>query len=912
MEILKRIAKVSALLIGLVGPVLATEQIAIDHFGYLNSDEAPAIIDQIEAQDLLNVELSHSGKSIQKRSGYGSYKTLSGSQPIHGGHHFFDSSGNDIQVWGSSTSLWGIVADATPVQLLSSATLNTTWDCADSQGSAYCVDSSRDALIKTAGASMTWYTSPLGTMATITPERLLIAGVAAAPNSIYVSAANNFTNFTTGINAQDSFVEQIASPGSRLTHIEYGCGRWLWWKDQSFGYVLGTDQTNLKIVTVSNQIGTQDNSSATDPDGNVYFRAQDGHIYKYDCTNLVKLTQNITPSIQTSGRRTSNLYIQASQADFQTGTISPTGQLSTTISPGDVMPSSFTATDDIAADWNAGTLTNTVVTAGSVKLNYNAMASVANPSFETGSTLGHTVCDNWTGPDDFGWSQSANGGTPKGTGCPSGFSGTSGNASAIHAATDVGTLTAQLIDISSTVVASASMDLTGSICTGSTITISSSGLLGKRVKVRFKYNSTNYPNSYLYHSNFYILGGDVPVKYYNAINAGLPQPYIDLVSGSGGLSSVTSGSFASRTLDTGITNSYASMTPVYTQSTSAPIFTLQHSVDGTAWANVATSTATSYPVNRYVRYLSSFTPSAAEDANSTLDSMVVVARSSGTYYSPVINKPNLTSWDTLNATILNNNGSHAFYMRGSTNSFTVLSSTPSWTAQTIGAVVSISTSTYFQLRDDFGVTGSTHNPTLSDFTINWFEGSASDKAYATYFDNAIWWALAYGSGVSVNNYVFKYDLILNGWTLFNIPSAGFITQNNSLYFGSPTTSAIYRYGSATSDNGTAINAYWQSKDFPGSDPWLENSYTQMDIFARRNTNSTLTVGYILNASTTSTSFSVSLSSTTDAAIRYKKMLPAGKLGGLINVKFSDTSTTSAWEILGFRVKYDPLPYRPTQ
>lgn len=901
MAILKRIAKCAALLIGLSLPLLATEQIATDHFGYLNNNEAPAIIDTAAAQDLLNVDVTPGGKSIKKRSGYGSYKTVTGSQPMHGGYHFFDTSGNDVQVWGSSTSLFGIVADASPTQLISSATLNTTWDCADTQGNAYCVDSSRDALIKTNGATKTWYSSPLGTMVAVTPERLLIAGVAAAPNSIYISGASDFANFTTGITVPDSFVEQIAAPGSKLTHIEYACNRWLWWKDQSFGYVLGTDQTNLSIKIVSSQIGSQDNSSAVDPDGNVYFRAQDGHIYKYDCTNLMKLTTDITPSIQTSGRRTANLYLQTTQTDWQSGTILPTNSLSTTLSPGDVMPSSFSITETATTDWAQGTLTNLEVTGGTSLIISTSTAATGWTGF-SGPNAGPLST----------WNPTDNCGTVADKGGDTFVIENSNGGTAI-------TLTVTLEDASTAaVIATVTVPWANNSCswTQRTLTVGSSNAR-RRAKVHVTGGlSVGFSGA------FTLTGADVIFYTLSDTDGAFKRIFMDSSINDGstfasaGISSISQGTYQSKAYSLSVsTISFIEMDANWTANTLVPSLVLQGATSSAGpWTNITLSTGVSI-VNSaytYVRYLSTFTIAGNASAYSTLDDVTIVGRSSGTYYSPVVNRPNLTSWDTLNATYVNNSGSHAFYLRSSTNSFAVGSATPTWTAQTPGNVISISTGTWFEFRDDFVVTASSQNPTLSDFQINWFEGTASDKAYATYFDNAIWWALAFGAGQSTNNYIFKFDLLNPGWTLYNIPASGFLTQNNALYFGSPSTNSIYRFGNSTSDNGSSINAYWQSKDFPGTDPWLENSYAQMDVIVRRNTGQSLTVGYTLNASTTTTSFSVSLSSTTDATIRYKKLLPAGKLGGLINVKFSDTSTTSAWEVLGMRVKYEPMAYRPTQ
>lgn len=780
MAILKRIRLGVGLFFTLgVSLCKGTEQVALDHFGYLNSNEAPAIIDIAEAQDLLNIEVTSGGKSIKKRSGYGSYKTLAGSQAIHGGHHFFDTSGNDVQVWGSSTSLFGIVADAAATTLVSSATLNATWDCADSQGSAYCVNTSRNGLIKTNGATMTWYAAPLGTMVAITPERLLVAGIAAAPNSIYYSAGSDFTNFTVGVNPPDSSIEPIASPGSRLMHIEYGCGRWLWWKDQSFGYVLGTDQTNLKIVTVSSLIGTRDNSSAIDPNGNVYFRGQDGHIYRYDCTNLTKLTQDIAPSIQTSGSRISNAWLVSSLADF-----------------------------------NLGTTSNTTVGSAGVAIS-TTNTNFTDNSFEQAGTGG------WTRSIPGGTFDNSSVGFIVGDNCGT-INAKDGSKLRRASATGAFTVTFALVDsISGTSYGSTSVVFASNSCTWTQRTITPSVAAKTSVKIHMTCSSSS---DYLDSVNFAYSG--TPVTFWTA----------------------------SDTISSGV-------------STIVGFDFFQN--------GVTTNTA-------------------------------------GAYYSSVHNAPNITSWSTLNIDSVDGSGTNTFYLRSSTISFTVLQSTPSWTTQISGQVISISTGTYFQFRDDFAVAYASYTPILQDFSLNWFEGIASDKAYTTYFDNAIWWALAYGSGQTTNNYVFKFDLINPGWTLFDIGIGGFLTQNNALYFGSSSTGALYRYGNSTSDNGTAISAYWKSKDFPGSDPWIENSYNQLDIVAQRNVSQLLTVGYTLNASTTTTSYTVSLSSSTDDTIRNKKLLPAGKIGGLINVKFSDSSASSAWEVLGFRIKYEPLPYRPTQ
>jgi hypothetical protein len=906
-------------------------QIASQKFGGLNNNDSPAVIDDSQAQDLLNVDITPGGKSVKKRSGFGIYKTLTGSTGIHGGIHFFDSSGNDVQVWGSSTSLWGTVGDATPVQLVSSATLNATWDCADTQGFAYCVDSSRDALIKTNGTTMTWYAAPLGTMVTVTPERLLVSGVASNPSRIYYSAANNFTNFTVGINVSDSSYEDIAAPGAKITHIRYAFGRWMWFKDQSFGYVLGTDQTNLQIVTVSNTVGTVDNSSVY-YNNHLYFRGQEGHIYDYDGSNLTKLSLDISPNVQSAGRRVSNLWTQTTQSDWQAGGSSTNGAANAvnfTISPGDVTPSTTSVTDTSAVDFGSGTYVSpsvdTATVPGSITLKTYLFDQFTSLSHWSSSPTG-----------SFGQAAVAAGGevgcSPPGscqaistTTVSSDFivqcdvrRGAAGNATDVCGALGVsggkfvgysvvatyatGSPTASIYLVRNTdFLAGTIVTLcSGAFTSGAldTLTIahrSSDGFMwlyynGAQICTAIDPTYTNFTNLGLQ-----IVGSADIKNFYDVARTGnFTSRAFDL-----SFSTPVLGAFTANTSGSGVF-SYATRTA----ATSAGVY-------GADTTITSGSDAASSP-KRYLIYSATMTASDAVLSLPKITDVSVAAASTGTFYSQVKNAPNLSQWDAFAANTTTNGGTHTFYVRSSSNPFTVLSSTPTWVAQTNGAVVAASTGTYFQLRDDIAITAASQVPKLNDFTVNWFEGAAADKAYATYFNDAIWWSVSYGAGQSANNYIFRYDLLNSAWVLYSFGAGGFAIQNNNLYFGDTSSGNIYRFGSGTSDNGTAINSYWKSKDFSGPDPWLENEYLQLDTIARRNANQSLTVGYTLNGSTTTTSYAVSLSSTTDTTIRHKKLLPPGKIGGLLNLQFSDNSATSAWEVLGFRVKYNTLPYRPTQ
>jgi len=892
-----------SLLMVLLSTFCFSENVQVQSFKLINNNESSLVIDPNQAQDLLNVDVTPGGKSVKKRAGYGLYKALATGQSIRGGAHFFDSPGNDVQVWGSSTSLYGITADATPVQIVSSATLNTTWDCADTQGNAYCVTSSRNMYLRTDGATKTWYSTPLGTMVEATPERIVVAGVSGTPNTIHFSESGVFTNFVNGIQVTSPFSEVIASQGSKITHIRWGCGKLLWWKDQSFGYLNGSDQFNIENNIVSDNVGTFDNTSALDPGGSVWFRGQDGHIWKYDCSALTKESIEITPLTQASTKRVSNLWTQTTQTDFESGTSSRTMAVNFTAVPGSVVLSTGTIIYTTSNDFSLGTTSNTEVSNGGVILS-TSNASYQNSSFETATS----ESNDWT---VFYGSRTASFGMDGCTQSPQ-------SGSFFYASNPGSTfafdIVAELGSYNGTILSSLTFTSSGGGCAWTLRNLSTSGHERKaaRLVVRDERTVTT-----LFQSQTILLNGS-NISFYTAPsqNTGGTNNVISFDSFSGGISDINLGWYRTPTYDTRFYKSLLNFTTTYTtidQSSDGQDISYQTSPNNSTWGSPLPVT-NNVTTDRYVRFISTWTRVAlgGPHKRSSLDSVQFTATSStGSYLSAVKNAPNLTQWSTFGANNSGNGGSHAFYMRASTSVFTALSATPSWTSQSNGGLVTISTGTYFQVRNDFAITATTHTPILSDFTVNWFEGSASDQAYSIYFDNSIWFSVAYGAGQATNNYIFKNDLINDGWSIYNFGTGGFAVQNNSLYFGDTAAGNAFKFGTQNSDNGTAINSYWKSKDFTGQDPWMENQYKQLDSYFTKTENATATVAYALNTSTTSTSFSVGLSSSTQTMIVNKKLLPSGKFGNTFNYKVSDNSTTGQWEFLGFRMTFDPQPYRPS-
>jgi hypothetical protein len=876
--------------------------IVVNQFSGLDTADNPASLSPDKSQDLLNVRLQPGGASVFKRDGYGLFQTLTYStSPVHGGYHFQQTGAADVQLWGSDNALNGSINDA-PFVRIATGTFGATWQCTDNFGYAYCLtNAGNDPPVKTDGSlAGTSYQLgiPSGTIITSTPLQLVVAGVSPNYNTIYFSANNNFLNFTPGPLATDPYQEIINAPGSRITHLGYYFGKVFWWKDQSFGYISGSsNQNNVSITIVSNQVGTLDNSSAfwnptnyegankfsqgtqtTSPGnpyfneasslGGIFFRGQDNHIYQYDGYTLTRLSRIITPTVGSAAKKKFNSWTQTGQSDFQAGSGIPSGN--------------FTFTSDVF------TTSFSVVSVSSYPYISFDSAQIDNNSFETGSFA------NWTSAGNV-----VDKVTTATTACGTLSPQDGSNFALLWKWYTLSNPSAKLINTNTGVmISSTSIDFSGCNTTWRLNTISvPSTSIGVLAKLQFI--SANSADTLT--SDSFVINGNTINFYSNPIKFA-----IDNVSNS---PKATKATQTSTVYDTSISSPIVILQSTWT-TVGTPPFSLQTSTSTLGvWVTFATSTGTPVMTNRYLRYLSTFTFSSS-DLNSTpsIAQQTIVAASTGTYYSAVnyaatLSKNGNFSADDSSLGV----SSITYYVRTSTGAFSVLSSTPLWHSQSKNASINYSSGTYMQMRADFNISNPADNLALNDFTFDWTEGSASDKTYITYFQDAIWFAVSTG-GTSTNNTIFYLDLINNAWLKDNIPSNGFLVENNSLYLGDPTAGRIFKYGSVTTDNAAAIQSYWKSKDFTGADPTVQNEYQQAD-FLFNAVLSTATYTYNLDQNV-STTVLLPLYSSSKSIVKRGILLGVGKIGTFYNFSVGDNSSNPAWVLMGHRVKYNGLNWIP--
>jgi hypothetical protein len=927
---------------------------AIGPFSTLNNTDNPLILPADKAADLLNCDITPNGKSVKKRRGYAQAFALTfSSWPVHGVYNFYESGGSDVSLFFHSRQITSSIGGGSATVLYSTATNDTTWQCTDSQGFAYCVNTSRDGLFRSNGSTVTMIAPAAnGTMISVTPERLVLGGFASFPNRLDFSKANDFSTWTTGSAATDAINFTITAPGAKLTHITYAFNRVMWFKDSSFGYVLIGNQplfSDWVIKTVSPNVGTNDNSSVY-WNGILYFRGQDAHIYAYDGSNLTKLTRDITTTIAESQSRRTNSWTQSTQAEFESGSV-PT-DISTTLNPGSLTAKTTSWALTTKPDWQGMTLAYPETLTAPYLNEYDLTTSSGDlnlmwpeefTSYRDGS--GSTL-DVWDPFNSGGaGSISSNGSQLVMTSPSSGFSGarSSGAIPNIFKGTTfyvridtatVNSSNAFHLYLSSSDASTENNEsfalwirrVNNKICLDRIFQIDSAGTLIDLFGPGSTANQIDVPaDLYLYISTSsysFNLVTSTSIQGTHTYNPTVRNQYVYLAAGANNTVKLDRFSkspvvidYTSPVFDTGISSPvWGTFNATYSTGTGGTgnslSFRSEVSTNGVAnWdASVQASTGATLTANpkRYTRTSGRFNFQVATGTVISLSDYSLTSGSSGSFKSAVKNASSLTAWDSLAGNKLDGVGSHTFYIRSSTFIFTVNSVSPSWTSVSLGAIPSVSTGIYFQIRDDIIAT-STGTTRLDDFTQNWFEGQAGDKAYAIYHDDSIWWSVASGDGAATNNKILKYDLLNQGWTIYDIPMNGMLVRAQSLYFGGASEGNIFKFGDVDNDNGTAIEAYWKSKDFFADSPFTDKEIANISVAAASVSNSSTTITYAVNSTTYS--FTMPLASSGELA-RVNKNIPAGRVGRTFNIQFGNDAVDQPFEIFGLQIGFRPRSWRP--
>ncbi len=183
-------------------------------------------------------------------------------------------------------------------------------------------------------------TAPLGSLIEATKDRLVISGVTASPSNVYYSQSGTPTNFTTGLNSADPYVDTIGAQGDQVRAMKFSLGRFFLWKTSSITSCILGDQYSSKCFPVSNSVGTSEPLSVVEIPGSILFRGSDGNYWSLDDKGINIISKKLSGLVASQNGGSTQRNIQTSQADWQAGTQYGPGTWNTVNAAGSVMNSS--------------------------------------------------------------------------------------------------------------------------------------------------------------------------------------------------------------------------------------------------------------------------------------------------------------------------------------------------------------------------------------------------------------------------------------------------------------------------------------------------------------------------------------------------------------------------------------------
>lgn len=890
----------------------------------LNNGDASILIEDNEAQDLQDVDISETGSAIKKRSGYTRFKTVGVSTiGVRGGYYFRDASGSDLTVHANNQSVFKSASGAAYSAFITTDTAGSYYDFTDSNGYLYRATSNRDGIARYDGTTTSYLSeAPLGNQVEALPDRLVVSGTAANPNRIGFSASADFTDFTTGTDESSAFTEDFGLPGQAITAMKYACGELLVWTNSSMFAWSGSNQYDATIRDITSTVGTTQPNSVIEDLGIIYWQGQDRHIYAYDCNTIQKVSQKISGSVSSFAGGEALTYSETTESDFEAGTLS---QVTTDITSGDVMLSTWTDTDTSTADFAAGTFSNTFTASGRVYLS-TSDTNVDNNGFETGTSTTACTTSNWTG-GKVGYSSGA-----CLTYCQDGlFSLNSTPRTGSHyiaiancaGCTDSNTMRFELVDLSSTVLTSnthtAGWQCGSGVGTSWTqATLNTSSYVGKWVKIRIRQVFDS--GTQTYSDAFLCSGGTITYYYGNAFTSsgGVDTRYLVVDDITLGRSDIYSGTFTSAAFDTAFESSATWLTSGANWTTNSHAISLQtqSSSDASTWATAvawSTGSAPSSAADRYIRYVATISTGGTTNGTALpyIDDVTFVARATtGTFTSQAINiGANITSWGNFSADQTLDSGTIGYSIRTATTEGGLTAA--SWVTLTRDSQITASTNAWAQVGSTFTITGA-QNPTMSNFTLSWNEGAITRTYSSVDEQHRLMWSLS-DDGSATNTSTYIYDPRFDSWLKYSVPFDAPARVGSKIRFGDPSSGTVYTWPVGTSDNGSAITAYFKSKDFILGDPFVEKDILAYNFIAKTQTGSNIDFTYSVDASTSSTTVNYSLTDTLLGNYRrINDQFPAGTFGSFINLKFGNDDADAPFEFYIAGVRHTPRAWRVMQ
>lgn len=312
------------------------DQLIIDEYRGLNTNESSILIHPSLSPDMDNVDLSEDGLSISRRKGLKYKFTVSyPSYPITNisiaKTNLFDrllvAYGPHIESFDRGFSSVAMIH--------SSATVNYLWDSASYLSNVYYTNGI-DTVFKTDGNTKTFISAaPKGRTIAFYNNTCFIANTASNRSRLYYSVYGDPTDWTTGKEDTDGDSVDVADYGEQIIDIKILGDAVLILCSKSIMKAIGTGNP-YQIVEVDKSIGCKSRGSISTYLGNIYFLGSDGQMYVTDGISVKNISKERVKAefeaISTSVSE-SNYSTISTESEFSTGISS---NITTSFDPGHI------------------------------------------------------------------------------------------------------------------------------------------------------------------------------------------------------------------------------------------------------------------------------------------------------------------------------------------------------------------------------------------------------------------------------------------------------------------------------------------------------------------------------------------------------------------------------------------------
>lgn len=875
--------------------------------GGLNTRLSGLLLQDNESPATENMVFDETG-ACTKRDGSSQLNTSAigdGDDDINGVFQLEQADGDKYCVaFSSTTGYYSTDGCVSFTAFVSTLTRNNDVNCTSLSNNLYCVndqynfifDGTQDLANVNAPANLDFITTHR--------NYCFGSGNDANPSRFFWSGLGNCASWTTStdyvdVNADDGdVIVGIGPPISDIIPI---------YKKFSTWGLEGSKPSTWKLINLSKTIGAKNHRSIVNFDNKQCFDSlgpnggQPG-IYCHNIVSFEEASAKVRSELESMATfsAASNREIIDSFSDWDSGDFGRYA-LSSLRDPGFMQSSHTTISHTVGGNWAAGTLSNvsTFSVAGSLVMVQASSGTFLNAGAESNSDTLNWELNSWEpGAEDassfYGAKQWINGETNN---CPE-------------------TFRIRVLDTSNTEILRKDITLTDGYAV-TEHTIDTSTIPYSMIKLYFDWtgdtaNSTRRSSAFIRPQNI-----KIKVKDGNPVSVGNNcYPQFDIDESSFTLNANYTSPIFDTYISTPIWGLFAvdlTSSAVHA-STGSVAFRLRVSTanDGGGFDSFVTPTNNLEPAvnsKRYGQYDMRWEVNSTTQTNPTVRSVDLTAASTGHWRSPeLFLNSALSTWGQFQTvqSVLGSEASIAYCVRASTAQGKA--GHQPCVAVTPGVAMSLSTGAYVIVESTYTIGVATETARTDTIVLNYNVGSTARSASSAVFKNRMHYGGQSSTG-TVNDVIYVLDT--NGawskWTGLYPRHLNVVNQSLVLGVSSETTSSggfLYGLYESDADDGQAISAFWESKDFVGGA--LQNLKSAYKLFiVPRNDNTDVNVTLKVDGGVQRSSDTLSFQcddSSQEFCVKSINFEPAIN-GNTFRFRFDNNAASAPWEIKAFGAQF---------